>query len=143
MGVFLKSSFLFPRTGMNAVNLAFSFTPASSLPGGISRAQRLFSAKTDAQILEVLSEHGIKELDMNAFRALKSEYKGRQIMGSSIIAGVSLMAINGQITGNGPQDPAERRRMIKMEHGESIRCGRIVGALLRSGEVWMQVKFQV
>ena len=109
-----KALFMFMRTGLNAVELAFSFTPTSRLPIGLTRAQRLFKAKTPDQILEVLAEHGIDKMDPVAFQALKSEYVGRQIMGASIITGTGLMAINGNLTGNGPQDAAERRRMMEM-----------------------------
>jgi len=110
----LKSLFMFMRTGVNAVELTFSFTPVSNLPIGLTRAQRLFKAKTDSQILEVLAEHGIDKMDPIAFQALKSEHVGRQIMGASLITGVGLMAVNGNLTGNGPQDAAERNRMKKM-----------------------------
>jgi len=109
-----KALFMFMRTGLNAVELSFSFTPVSSLPIGLTKAQRLFKAKTPEQILEVLSEHGIDKMDPIAFQALKSEYVGRQIMGASLITGTGLMALNGQLTGNGPQDAAERYRMQKM-----------------------------
>ena len=53
-------------------------------------------------------------MDMTAFKALKSEHVGRQIMGSSLVMFACLMAVNGQMTGNGPQDPAQRRRMLEM-----------------------------
>ena len=109
----LKSIFLFPRTGVNAVELAWSFTPTSRISQGATRAGRLFKAKTQLEIKEVLAEHGITEYSLEALQALRSEHTGRQIMGSSLIAGVMLLAVNGGITGNGPQDAAERIRMIK------------------------------
>ena len=109
-----KALFMFMRTGVNAVELMFSFTPTSSLPIGITKAQRLFKAKTQDQIMEVLAEHGIDKMDPIALQALRSEYIGRQIMGAGIITGTGLMALNGQLTGNGPQDAAERRRMMEM-----------------------------
>ena len=107
----LKTIFLFPRTGLNAVNLAWSFVPGSSLGPGLTKAQRVFRATSEDDILKVLTEHGFKEIDMNAFKALKSEYLGRQIMGASLVSGTMLMAANGMLTGNGPQDAAERRRL--------------------------------
>jgi len=110
----LKAIFLFPRTGLNAVSLAWSFIPGSSLAPALSKAHNLFKATTEDEIMKSLIEHGIDTMDMNAFRALKSEYTGRQIMGSSLIAGTMLMAVNGQLTGNGPQDAGERRRMKEM-----------------------------
>ena len=109
----LRALFLFPRTGLNALELAWSFTPVSRIDIGLTKAQRLFKAQTTDEILASLAEHGIDKMDMVAFRALKSEYTGRQIMGSSLIMFAGLMAVNGQMTGNGPQDPAQRRRMIE------------------------------
>ena len=110
----LRSLFLFPRTGLNALEVAWSFTPLSRINIGLTKAQRLFRAQSQTEILESLAEHGIDKMDMIAFRALKSEHTGRQIMGSSIIMFAGLMAVNGQMTGNGPQDPAQKRRMIEM-----------------------------
>ena len=110
----LRSLFLFPRTGLNALELAWSFTPVSRINIGLTKAQRLFRAQTTDEILESLAEHGIDKMDMTAFKALKSEHTGRQIMGSSLVMFAGLMAVNGQMTGNGPQDPAQRRRMLEM-----------------------------
>ena len=110
----LRSLFLFPRTGLNALELAWSFTPVSRINIGLTKAQRLFRAQTTDEILESLAEHGIDKMDMTAFKALKSEHTGRQIMGSSLVMFAGLMAVNGQMTGNGPQDPAQRRRRLEM-----------------------------
>ena len=107
----LRGTFMFARTGLNAVELAWSFTPLSKLDIGLTKAQRLFRAQTPDDIMKVLAEHGIDKMDMTAFKALKSEHVGRQIMGSTLITFASLMAINGQMTGNGPQNPAERQRL--------------------------------
>jgi len=109
-----KALFMFMRTGLNAVELTFSYTPVSNLPIGITKAQRLFKARTNDEILEVLAEHGIDKMDPLALKALRSEHIGRQIMGAGLITGTGLMALNGQLTGNGPQDAAERRRMKEM-----------------------------
>ena len=117
-----KALFMFMRTGLNAVELFFSHTPISNLPLGISKAQRLFKATTDNEILESLAEHGIDKMDPIAFQALKSEYIGRQIMGAGLVTGAGLWALSGNLTGNGPQDAAERRRMKEMGWQElSIR----------------------
>ena len=51
---------------------------------------------------------------MEAFQALKSEYIGRQLMGSTVITGAALWALNGNLTGNGSQDAGERNRMIAL-----------------------------
>ena len=111
-----KPLFLFPRTGVNAFQLSWSFNPMSNLGPALTKARRTLGAKTRQAKLEALAEHGLdnmKDLDL-AFDTLKSEYIGRQIMGSTVVMGVGLMALEGNITGAGPQDDAERRRMMSM-----------------------------
>ena len=75
-------------------------------------------ATTRAEKLDVLKNHGIEIADglklEEAFQSLKSEYIGRQIMGSAVVMGVGLWALEGNVTGNGPQDGAERARMQRM-----------------------------
>jgi len=111
-----KALFLFPRTGINALELGWSFTPTSQLGPAMTKARRTLGAKTSQQKLAALAEHGIdatQDADA-AFAALKSEYIGRQIMGSTVIMGVGMWAVEGNVTGSGPQDDAERRRMMAM-----------------------------
>jgi len=111
-----KGLFMFPRTGINAFELAWSFNPASNLGPAMTRARRVLSATTGEAKLAALKEHGIditKNTD-EAFASLKSEYIGRQIMGSTVIMGAGMWALEGNLTGNGPQDAAEKRRMMAM-----------------------------
>ena len=108
--------FLFPRTGVNATELAWSFNPTSSLGPALTKARRALGAKTAQQKLDVLIEHGIdstQNADL-AFETLRSEYIGRQLMGGSVVMGVGLWALEGNVTGNGPQNAGERRRMMQM-----------------------------
>ncbi len=108
-----RGLFLFPRTGVNALELGWSFNPMSNLGPAMTKARRALGAKTQQQKLAVLAEHGIdatQDADI-AFQTLRSEYIGRQIMGSSVVMGVGLWALEGNITGSGPSDDAERRRM--------------------------------
>ena len=108
-----KSMFMFPRTGVNALEFGWSFNPMSNLGPAVTKARRVLGAKTTEEITEALAEHGM-EYSMEAFQALKSEYIGRQLMGSTVITGAALWALNGSLTGNGPQDAGERNRMIAM-----------------------------
>lgn len=118
----LRSIFMFPRTGVNALDLAASFSPtglATTITNGdlnlaLGKARRVLTAKTQSEITDVLSEHGIAGFNTAAFNQLKSEYIGRQIMGSTVVMGAALMAANGMMTGTGPADDAERRRMQAM-----------------------------
>ena len=112
-----KGLFLFPRTGMNALELSWSYNPLSSLGPGITRARRVLDAVSAEDKIKVLKEHQLldsgQDLDQ-AFQALKYEYIGRQIMGASVVTGVGILALEGSLTGNGPQDSGEKRRMMEM-----------------------------
>ena len=111
-----KPLFMFPRTGVNAFQLSWSFNPMSNLGPALTKARRTLGAKTRQEKLAALLEHGIdatQDADL-AFDTLRSEYIGRQIMGSSVVMGVGLWALEGNMTGAGPQDDAERRRMMSM-----------------------------
>jgi len=108
-----KALFMFPRTGMNAFELTWSFNPLSNLGPAITRARRTLSASTPEQIAEILAEHGLDNTPA-ALKTLQSEYIGRQLMGSAVVTGAGIWALEGNLTGNGPQDGAERKRMIQM-----------------------------
>ena len=110
----MKSIFMFPRTGVNALNLASTFNPLGPLGLAVGKARKVLNAASKAEIDEVLADHGLSGQGMAAFNALKGEYIGRQAMGSAITTGALMMAFNGNLTGNGPQDDAEKRRMIAM-----------------------------
>ena len=111
----LKPIFMFPRTGANALEFAWSFTPTSALLSGVGKAQKVFKAQTFDEIADVLGQHGIKSIsaadDEIALAALRSEYRGRQMMGSAAIMSAALWAANGNLRGAGPRDAGEARRM--------------------------------
>ena len=111
-----KPLFMFPRTGLNGVELGWSFNPVSNLGPALTKARRVLAAKTGQQKMAALAEHGLDAMQNPdlAFATLKSEYIGRQIMGSSVVMGVGMLALDGVVTGAGPQDDAERRRMMAM-----------------------------
>jgi hypothetical protein len=111
-----KALFLFPRTGVNAFELGWTFNPLSNLGPAMTRGRRVLGARTRQQKLAALAEHGIdatQDADL-AFQSLKSEYIGRQIMGSTVVMGAGMWALEGNLTGNGPQDAGERQRMLAM-----------------------------
>jgi len=107
---FMRSLFMFPRTGVNALELGWSYNPMSGLGLAMGRARKVLSAKTVDEMTEALAEHGLEYTD-EAFHSLKSEYVGRQLMGSAVVLGAGLWAAEGNLTGNGPQDAAEKKRM--------------------------------
>ena len=111
-----KGVFLFPRTGVNAFELGWSFSPTSNLGPALTKARRVLGAKTEQAKIASLLEHGIdasQDADL-AFKTLKSEYIGRQIMGSTVVMGAGMWALEGNLTGNGPQDAAEKARMMAL-----------------------------
>ena len=119
-----KALFLFPRTGINAFELGWTFNPLSNLGPAMTKARRTLGARSAQEKLAALAEHGIdatQDADL-AFQALKSEYIGRQIMGGTVVTAAGLWALEGNLTGNGPQDAGERQRMMAMGwHPKSFR----------------------
>jgi len=109
-----ESLFLFPRTGINALGVAWSYAPGSGLLPSMHKARRVFTAKTKSEIAEVLQEHGIGQFNMPDFLALKSEYYGRQLMGGAVVTAAGLWALEGNLIGNGPTNYGERKRMRNM-----------------------------
>ena len=108
----LKTIFMFARTGINSLGVIATFSPLTPLGITAGKVRRAFKAKTTDQIEAVLSEHNLQGQGMEAFNALKSEYRGRQLMGSAVTLGAATLAFNGGLTGSGPQDLGEKRRMI-------------------------------
>ena len=111
-----RGVFLFPRTGVNAFELGWSFNPVSNIGPAMTKARKTLAATTGEAKKAALLEHGIDAGDdiETAFQTLRSEYIGRQIMGSSIIMGVGVLALDGTVTGSGPADAAEKARMMAM-----------------------------
>ena len=110
----LKPLFMFPRTGLNGLEVAWTYNPASALGMSMGRARQVFRANTPAEVAEALKAHGINEVSEEAFQALKNEYRGRQMMGASIVMGAGLMAISGNLTGNGSHKKDERDDMKRI-----------------------------
>ncbi len=112
----LKPLFMFPRTGVNGLKMAWSYNPLSALPEAIGKGNKVFLAKSTQEVLEVLRTHGITDVSdpWAALKTLQAEYRGRQVMGSAIVMGAGLMAVNGDLTGNGPVNASEKRDMMRM-----------------------------
>ena len=112
----LKPLFMFPRTGVNGFKVAWSYNPLSALPDALGKGNKVFNAKSKAEILDVLRTHGITDFSdpLVALDALKAEYRGRQVMGSAVVMGAGLLAVNGNLTGNGPWQAEERKDMMRL-----------------------------
>ena len=118
----MKSIFMFPRTGVNALELAATFSPGNAVAAitngklnlALGKARRVFAAQSEKQIKDVMSEHGLAGFGPEAYKQLQAEYTGRYMMGSAVTMGAAMMAAQGLLTGSGPQDAAEKRRMQAM-----------------------------
>jgi hypothetical protein len=111
----LKTLFMFPKTGVNAAKLAASYTPLAMLPGS-SRYSKVLWAGNDLDLIkEALEEHGIiydaTPNAMAVFKGLEAEYRGRVAFGSLLAGGLFNYAIGGNIRGNGPVNPSERKKL--------------------------------
>ena len=117
----LKSLFSFERTGINALKFYYSFTPASGAVGLITnkgKMGKVFRASTFDDKVEALAMHGKVNLSPEetelAFNALKSEYIGRQMVGSTVVTLGAMWAIEGNLRGQGPQDWQEKQKLMAL-----------------------------
>jgi len=110
----IKPLFMFPRTGLNGLQMAWSYNPLSALGASIGKARDTFDAVTPAMKEAVLRDHGITEISEAAFQALKNEYRGRQLMGASVVMAAGMFAVNGNLTGNGSHDANEKKDMMRL-----------------------------
>ncbi len=109
----LKPLFMFNRTGINGLQMAWSYTPTSALGLALGKARSVFKAVTKSEKIAAMAEHGFKASDYSdiAFETLKNEYRGRQVMGGAVTMAAGLWAAQGNLTGPGPKDAKERRDM--------------------------------
>tara|TARA_B100001094_G_scaffold24378_1_gene20519 strand:- start:2319 stop:4184 length:1866 start_codon:yes stop_codon:yes gene_type:complete len=116
----LKSLMMFPRTSMNQLKLALSYTPISAIPGIGKYGDVLMAARTNDMelIKKTLLDHGVKNFDetpeaMAIFRNLKDEYEGRLMMGAGTTALAYMYAMSGGVRGNGPVNHNELVKLKK------------------------------
>ena len=118
----LRHLIMFPRTGLNALQVAGSYTvlageTAAALAlrkQGLSRYAKVLTAKTKDEIGEALAMHGLKNIDddpnaMAIFEYLKREYRGRLAFSATLVAALGSYAMAGNIRGNGAVNPQERK----------------------------------
>ena len=112
-----KALMMFPRTGLNALAMTWSYVPTSSLMPITTKARKAFAANTPDAVRAVLMDHGYNDEFLKnsnpevLLTALRSQYRGRQIVGSTVVMGAGFWALEGNLTGSGPKDYAERKRM--------------------------------
>ena len=111
----LKPFFMFPKTGVNGVKLAMSYTPIAMLPN-MSKYGKVLSAGNDInKIKGALAAHGMNfdELPnaMAVFKGLEAEYTGRVAFGSMLATGLFSYALSGNVRGNGPVSQSEKKKL--------------------------------
>ena len=114
----LKTLMMFPRTSMNQIKLALSYTPLSAIPGIGKYGDLLMAGDDLARIKEVMKSHGVKNWDetpnaMAMYKNLRDEYEGRLMMGAGTTALAWMYAMSGGIRGNGPVDHNELIKLKK------------------------------
>ncbi len=102
----LKPYFLFARTGVNALQMTSKYTPI--LNQFIREHKDIMTKSWDDP---VMIEYGIKS--QNDLNIAKATMKGRQAIGYGFTSMAAWMALNGQITGNGPPDRQVRDGWMK------------------------------
>jgi len=94
---FLRPFFLFARTGVNALDMTSKYTPI--LNQFIGEHVDIMTKNWDDP---AMVKYGIKSL--NDLNVAKATMRGRMAIGYGFTATASMMALNGNITGNGPPD---------------------------------------
>ena len=118
----LRHLIMFPRTGMNALQVAGSYTilagetlfATAMRRQGVSKYAKVLTAKTKEEIADALGMHGLKNMDqdpnaMAIFEYLKREYRGRLAFSALLVASLGSYAMAGNIRGNGAVNPNERK----------------------------------
>jgi len=117
-----KPFFLFARTGINGLNLSYQ-----SMPGlGVLHKKSIDILRASEDNLDQVRQYGITNpADLaNA----KNLILGRQAVGSSVVMMAGMHYLNGNLTGNGPQD--RRLRKLWMDTGWQPRS-------IKLGNVWV------
>ena len=114
----LKTLMMFPRTSMNQIKLAMSYTPLSAIPGLGKYGDILMAGDDINKIKKVLLDHGVKNFDetpnaMAIYKNLRDEYEGRLMMGAGTTGIAWMYAMSGGIRGNGPADHNELIKLKK------------------------------
>ena len=115
---FLRPFFLFARTGVNALKMTSKYTPILNNFIG-EHVDIMTKAWDDPAMLK----YGIKS--QRDLELAKSVMKGRMAIGYGFTSMAAIMAVNGQITGNGPPD--RRLKNSWMQAGWQPRSIKIGG----------------
>ena len=114
---FIRPFFLFARTGINALEMTSKYTPI--LNHFIGEHVDIMTKAWDAP--EML-QYGIKSVD--DLKIAQATMRGRMAIGYGVTSSAAWMALNGQITGNGPPDRGLRNSWLQQGwQPRSIKIG--------------------
>ena len=94
--------FMFPRTGINSVNRASSYTPFNRIPGFQNKYIKILRAGDDVDLIkEALAEHNIAydtyPHAMEAYKVLKEEYEARLAFSGMLTSSLFALGIGGHV----------------------------------------------
>jgi hypothetical protein len=111
----LKGFFAFPKTGVNGVKMAMSYTPIATLPGMNKYSKVLMAGDDIDKIKDALMDHNIAydgvPNGMAIFKGLEAEYRGRMAFSALLTTSMMGYALGGNIRGNGPVNAGERKKL--------------------------------
>jgi hypothetical protein len=110
----LRSLFTFPKTGMNALKMASSYTPLMAIPGMNKYTKLLWAGKDLDKIKIALKEHDV-DFDttpnaMQIYNNLRREYIGRQASAATFVSVGMAYGLAGNVRGPGHHDPSRRQK---------------------------------
>ena len=112
----MKSIFMFPRTKANALSVVQTFDPTGATALWSDKSWKTLTAKAGDKraVNEILEMHGMKGGSIDDFRMLQSEYLGRKMTTSGLVATGAMITVGGNMTGSGAwMSPAEKQRAIQ------------------------------
>ena len=111
----LGNILLFPRTGDNAIGMAFKFAPITAFSKDIDKLARPGQNFTREQMAEALQSRGIKVdeyLDVK-FRNLRAEIRGRKAIAAMAGLAGAVMFSQDRLRGDGHFDKERQRARVK------------------------------
>ena len=110
----LRSLFTFPKTGMNSLKMATSYTPLMAIPGMNKYTKLLWAGEDLDKIKLALGEHGI-DYDktpnaMQIYNNLRREYIGRQASAATLVSVGMAYGLAGNVRGPGHHEPSRRMK---------------------------------
>ena len=130
--------FMFPRTGINSVNRASSYTPFNRIPGFQNKYIKILRAGDDVDLIkEALAEHNIAydtyPHAMEAYKVLKEEYEARLAFSGMLTSSLFALAIGGHVINKSM--PVDMVGSGHFRHGERKKRRDLYGVMEKSVQI--------